>query len=189
MYDNVIRADSNIFSFKPIPVQENFLLRPISAKPEIFDAEIEFYKINSQSEEVRRFLPGAYADTVEEAKEKLVLLIQKGVFKGAVTYCICEKGYPAPLGYICLNSPLIPSGYNTWTIDFWSGETMRGKALMTVCVHTLLGYAQENAIEEVKAIVDPENQKAINVLERAGFVYLSQEAEGERRYIYGVRLN
>jgi RimJ/RimL family protein N-acetyltransferase len=189
MYDETIRADSNIFSFKPIPVQENFLLRPISAKPEIFDAEVQFYKMNSQSEEVRRFLPGAFADSVDVAKEKLVQLIQKGIFKGTVTYCICEKGYPSPLGYICLNSPLVPSGYNTWTIDFWSGETMRGKALMTVSVHTLLGYAQENAIEEVKALVDPENQKAINVLERAGFGFLGQEPEEERRYIYGVRLN
>ena len=187
-YDKRIKADSGIFEeIRFIPVGDELILKPII--PQLIQQEAMLYLFNTNNEGVEKYLPSVHANNEEEAVKKLSEFENKMLLKQGLLYCIRFKQKQFPVGYINLNSPLCPTGLDSWTVDFWMAESMQGKGMMTPSLYCLLAHLQERGVPEVKALVSSDNVRSINTLERVGFEFISQEAGGERRFLYSVQLN
>jgi RimJ/RimL family protein N-acetyltransferase len=178
-YNPQIKADSEIFEkIRFISVDERYILKPIM--PEIIENEAMFYKINSGDERMKKYLPAYYADDSETSEKHLHDLIQRSLFRQSILYCIRDKNQPFPIGYLNIISPLSPTGLNDWSVDFWMGKIAEGKGHMSASLNKLLDYMATMKIETVKALVDKDNIRSINVLEKVGFQMLNIEKGGLR---------
>lgn len=187
-YDNKLKVDTEVFEkIRFIPVGDSLILKPII--PEFFEEEAMCYLINSNNVGVKKNIPEAYVENLEQAKKKLLDFSQRMIFRGSLFYCIRLIEQPFPIGYIHMNSPLTPTGLDSWTVDFWLGEEVQGNGIMTSSLVYLIDYLQSYGVPEIKALVYPDNVKSIKVLEKANFEFVHQEAGGERRYLYTIRLS
>ena len=187
-YDNQLKADTEIFEkIRFIPVGDEIILKPIMS--ELLDEEAMFYLVNTKTEGVKKYLPSVYAENQEQAKQKLLDFMQRMLLRGSLFYCIRDARAPFPLGYIHINSPLTPTGLDSWTVDFWLGNNSQGNGLMAASLWHLLSYLQKYQVQEVKALVHADNIKSVNVLKKVGFAFLHQETGGEKRFLYMIKLN
>lgn len=186
-YNAQLKGNSEIFEkIRFIQVPEAYVLKPII--PELLEGEAMFYMINTNVPDVKKFLPLVVAETLEDANEKLTNYALRMMVKHSILYCIRPRNNQIPLGYIHLNSPISTTGINEWSVDFWLGITGRGIGLMSASLVHLLNYLEENQVPVVKALVDKENIACIRVLERVGFTFQNEDAEG-KRFLYSVVLN
>lgn len=187
-YDKKIKADSEIFEkIRFIPVGDRIILKPII--PELIEQEATLYLFNTNNEGVKKYLPSVYVSDKTQAVEKLSNFISRMRLKQSLFYCIRLKQPPFPIGYINLNTPLAQTGLDSWTVDFWMADSIKGKGLMSSSWSHILAYLQKHDITEVKALVNTDNTNSISTLERVGFKFVSQEKEGEKRFLYSVQLN
>ncbi|MBB6236758.1 RimJ/RimL family protein N-acetyltransferase [Pedobacter sp. AK013] len=186
-YDINLMADTELFEkIRFISVGEDIILKPTMI--EVFDQEAAMYLLNSKTVGVKKYLPSVYVETIEEAKKKLLNFSEKMLLRGSILYGIRQRKMQAPMGYIHLNTPLMQTGLNSWTLDFWLGENAQGKGLMTASLYYVLQYLQNYGVSEIKALVHSDNEKSINVLERLGFGKINQESGGEQRFLYVINL-
>ncbi len=181
-----LKANSDIFEqIRNIDIPHNYVMTPIFT--EALDSEAMLYWFNSQDDGVKKYLPGAYVATEEEAKTKLNEYIQRMILHNGILYSIRSIRDKFPLGYILLNSPISSSGLNEWSIDFWLNKQHRGKGLMTSAISNLLQYLQLMDVEEVYALVDKDNISSIKILDSFEFEIKETEKNGER-LVYKLRL-
>lgn len=186
-FDSRLNADLELFEqIRFIPVGNDIILKPIII--ELFEQEAKIFLLNTKTEEIKKYLPLIYVETIEQAKEKLYSSMQSMLFRGSLFYCIRFKEQQFPIGYINLNTPIAPTGLHCWTVDFWLGETAQGNGIMTASLYYLLTYLKQFNIPEIKAVVHADNIKALNVINKVGFAFSYQESEGEKRIIYSIRL-
>jgi len=186
-YDKNLKADNELFEkIRFISVGEEIILKPTLI--EVFDQEAAMYLLNSKTAKVKKYLPSIHVETIEEAKKKLLSFSEKMLLRGSILYGIRQRKMQAPMGYIHINTPLMSTGLNCWTVDFWLGENAQGNGLMTASLHYVLKYLQNYDVSEVKALIHSDNTKSINVIERLGFGKIHQEEGGERRLLYGISL-
>lgn len=187
-YDIKLKANKEIFEKNRfIPVGQHVILTPVDINS--IEKESMFYLINSQNDAVKTYLPKIYAETPEEAKEKLIDFAVQFQFKCSLFYCIktIKEGYP--IGYIQMNTPLAPMGLECWNVVFWLGKIFQGRGVMTISLYHLLVYLQQFGVLEVKALVHSENIKSIKILENLNFGFVHQEQGGEKRFLYKIRLD
>lgn len=170
--NNRIKCDPKIFDKKyTLQVGPNLVLKPIFE--EMIDAEAEFYLRNSKNELVKKYIPFAYVENIEQSKDKLLEYIKDTIMlQTSLLYCIriTDGQIPMiPIGYVSMESPLSPNGLEEWSINFWLSETMTGKNIMVASVNTCLGFLKDFSVSKVKAIVDKENIKSRNLLNKLNF--------------------
>lgn len=170
--DNKLKCNHEIFDKKhTIEVGPNIVLKPIFE--ESLEAEAEFYLRNSNNELIKKYLPFAYVENIQQSKSKLLYFIKETILlKTSLLYCIriTDGQIPmVPIGYVSLESPLSPNGLNEWSINFWLNESMKGKNIMVASVHKSLEFLRDFNVTKVKAIVDKENVKSRNLLNKLNF--------------------
>jgi len=185
-YDNKLLIDTDIFKDPvSINVGSSLLLTPIYHT--LLDNEAALYVLNSNNDDLKKHLPLLHADNKEKAKKILLDLLGRTVFKQSILLCIRLREQKFPIGYIHFNTPLAPTGFDDWTVDFWLGPPMQGKGIMTTAlVHALL-YLQKYKAPGVRALVDKDNIKSIKVMEKVGFGFQEEELT-RKRYVYSVGL-
>jgi len=178
-YNQQIKADPQIFAnIRVVSVDEKHVLKPIMLGT--IDKEAMFYMLNSASEEVKKYLPTVFADNPIDARKKLINFSQCTLLRQSILYCIRDKKQPFPLGYIHIASALSLTGLNDWSVDFWIGEISKGKGLMSASLEKLLDYMAVMKIDSVKALVDKDNIRSVNVLNGVGFIMENHDKEGKR---------
>ena len=183
---NHLKANSDIFEYlRNIDIPHNYVMTPIFV--EALDSEAMFYWYNCQDDGVKKYLPGAYVATEEDAKVKLNEYIQRMILHNGILYSIRSIRDKYPLGYIMVNSPISSTGLNEWTIDFWLNKQSRGKGLMTAAISNLLQYFQQMDIEEVYALVDADNTSSLKILNYFEFE-MKETEKGGKRLVYRLRL-
>ncbi len=187
-YDKRIKADSEIFEkIRFISVGDEIILKPII--PQLIEEEGILYLFNTNNAGVKKYLPSVYVENKEQAMKKLLEFDRRMLLKQSLFYSIRFKQRPLPIGYIHLNTPLTPTGLESWTVDYWMADAMQGRGIMASSLSQILAYLQEYSVAEVKALVNTDNTKSISTLERVGFKFISQETGGEKRFLYSAQLN
>jgi len=163
-YDDKLKVDSDIFKdLVSISVGNSLLLTPIYHS--MLDNEATLYLVNSNNENLKKYLPLVHADTKEKAQTILLDFLGRTAFKQSLLLCIRPKEQKFPIGYINFNTPIAATGLNSWTVDFWLGPPMQGKGIMSAALVQGLLYLQKYNAPGVKALVDKDNINSINVLE------------------------
>lgn len=151
-----------------INVDEQFVLKPIFENS--IELESKFYLKNCSGEKIKKYLPNAYVENEEQAKEKLLEFISNTIlFKTSILFCIRTVKEQFPIGYINLESPLSFNGLGEWSIDFWLAEQMEGRNIMITSIYYCLNSLKEYDISIVKAVVDEDNLKSRSLLEKLDF--------------------
>lgn len=161
----------NLEDIKYRSMGNDFMLAPYDAFSffKFPDAEVLFKLTNS--EKIRRFLPGLGFNDEASTKKRLESFIYKVENQLGVTYVIRESNFP--LGMIFVNTPL----YNKktmnlaiWTIDFYISDIYEHKGLMYHSILRTLNEMKEvMGAKAVYAIVDKNNQDCINVIGKGLF--------------------
>lgn len=186
------RYKANIQIFKNIPTLEvgEVILRGFY--PSLLDTEEDmFYKISSRLD-LKEFLPGAYAESKDDATKIVDNLITKFIIKRCLPFCVAEKKSKIPIGYILCHTPIAtyPNSneeIGDWTIDFWLEKKYEGSGIMSASVYNLMAYLQEMEVPRVYAFVDKHNHKSISLLEKCKFIKVS-ETYDKKMWRYGVKL-
>ena len=183
-YYERILADIEIFE-KPmyLDIDEELRLMPMSNPIN----EKEIYFANSNSEEVKKYLPGAYVNNVKEAEEQLVQHANRFLVKQGMLYNIVLSPNSHALGYICLHSPLAATKIGEWSLDFWLHEKYRNRNIMLVSLFRMLKYMQQMQIKRVAAIVDSDNIYSRKLLENLNFGIINEE-NSHKQILYGITL-
>lgn len=183
-YYDRIKADLDIFKkMMFLDVSDRLKLYPIR-NPE---TEASDYLATSGTEDIKRYLPGAYVTNDKEALQKIIENIQRGLLFQGVLYNLTVIPENFVIGHILLHSPLAATNLNEWSIDFWVRKDFRNKGLMTHVVHIILQYMQKLQIKQVAATVDKSNIGSIKLLEKLGFGILSTDSVNGQ-ILYGVSL-
>ena len=136
---------------------------------------------NSLDEDNRRFVPDEVFETVEEAHETIVALMQ------------CYEEDDAPLVYPVLlkngenigHVQIVPLEYE-WEIGYHIAKQHTGNGYATEAIKAFLPIVMERLdISRVLGIVDSDNAASCAVLEKCGFVL---ERKVAREYHGGVRM-
>lgn len=170
--DNKLKCNPKIFEKKyTIDVSSNIVLKPIFE--EMIDGEAMFYLRNSNNELIKKYLPFAYVENIEQSKSKLLEFVRDTIIlKTSLVYCIriTNGQIPmVPIGYVSFESPLSPNGLNEWSINFWLSESMRGQNIMLASVNKCLEFLKDFSVSKVKAIVDKDNLKSRSLLKKLNF--------------------
>ena len=183
-----LKANPDIFlKVKNIEAGPELVLTPPSL--DVLDEDAKCYVVNSNNPDVLKFIPSVYANNIEDAKVMLKGFINNLIFGGCLPYSIRLKN-GIPIGYIILYSPLMDSTKsNEWNIDFWMNKSFMNNGIMTYCLHMCVRYLQENEVKVINALVHEQNDKTLQVLGNVGFSQVDKEAGGEKRLVYGIRLN
>jgi RimJ/RimL family protein N-acetyltransferase len=192
-----IKANPDIFEkSKSIDVANMLTLSPINPKvmsdPSIMDLEATIYMVNSSSPDLKEAIPGAYVQTIGEAKYKISEFINKMIFYDSILYCIRLKTNQIPIGYILLNSPLCQNNLPNWSIDFWLNPVYRGKKIMASSLREILGHMQDMEVSDVYAMTDSANLTTKRLLEKFGFQFVNERMNttvNKLITLYILRLN
>lgn len=183
-YRQELQADIDIFeNLKIIDVQGKFIISPI-----IFDAlqsEALAYFSLCNDEDVKKYLPNTVVKNEVEAKQKLLLYIDKMIAYQAILYCIRPVRDNLPIGYILVNSPLSTDGIGSWSLNFWLYKEYRNHGIMKACLSELMTHMQQMDVEDVFIDVDPRNLVALNIMDYFGFDLDGQNPLNKR---YRLRL-
>lgn len=153
-----------------------------------FELEAEFYKLISSDISVKKYLPGAYVETLEQAKEKIKEFGDQALYKAALPLVIANSKNQ-PIGYILCNAPgHIYKEIDEWTIDYWLYKDMRGKGIVTGCLGGVLNQFKDIGIPSVLFFVKKDNIKALKVLYNLE-IKSKKESHDPTMYQLGVRLN
>lgn len=183
-YNEKIQADEELFRIlRAIPVNENILLRLI-VKSHMDMEAIGYLDISSMSI-IQKYIPYAYVRTIEEAKDKVLEFRTRTEQGGGLFYFISDLNTKIPLGCLNLASPLTETGLNSWTVDFWIHPRYQGRGIVTQSLTSALKYLKNYSVTEVRALVNGENDKSINVLSNSGFSY---EKESDDILVYKIEL-
>lgn len=183
-----IKANSDIFlNTRVLNIGNKLELSLI--KHDLLEAEAGCYFINSRSEELRSQIPGAHVKSEEEAKNKLLnYTMEMGSFV-SIFYSIRIKPHGIPVGYVLLNTPRSMNGLGEWSMDFWIHENYRRRKYVYASIITILDYLQEMNVKLVFAMVEENNKKCINLLEKVGFGFLHEHINQNRNILlYGIKL-
>ncbi len=159
--------------------------------PEKLDIESKMYLANSNDLFVKKYLPGAYVSTEQEARMILDDYINRFIFKCCVPFTIATRERSIPIGYIMCNSPLISykdskERIDDWTIDFWLASKVRGKRIMEPILYNVLVYLQEKELDRVYMYVDKDNFVSIHIIEKCKLIHIGESGDG-KLYKYGVK--
>ncbi len=172
-YSNELKCSSDIFDiFYPIHINEDLVITWLYQNlPEI---ESKMLLEVSNNKEVKDFLPGMFMESETEAKKKFQDLIGQQVFQRAIVFCIRISSTKVPIGYVILNSPISSYNLNEWVLDFWIKPNYRRANIMTFVLYNIFKYSQEKGIRLILAQVNAENEAALKLLVKLGFVDVSQ---------------
>ena len=191
MYIPKYKTDTDMFDKIPFIKIGQIMLRSIY--PDKIEIEAKFYHIISCDPLIKRYLPGAYTENVEQAINKVEEYINRTLSGASVLFCIARTDDKKPIGYILCNSPITnyqdrQDRIGDWTIDFWLHTSVRGHGIMTQSIIHLLDHMQKMQIPKVYAYVQKENLKSINVLTKCG-MKIVDETEDNKMFKMGILLN
>lgn len=137
----------------------------------------------SLDEDNRRFVPDEVFETVEEATETVEFLM--GVYEngnGPLVYPVLLKD-GTYMGYV----QAVPFDDGTWEVGYHIGERFTKQGYATEAVTAFLPVIMKQiGITEMTGICLAENKASVKVMERCGFIKLSQgigNYQGEQREI------
>jgi RimJ/RimL family protein N-acetyltransferase len=188
MYFEKYKVDMQIFEGIPTIDMGGTVLRGIF--PNLVETEAKAYLLNSKESLVKKFLPGAYVETEEQALDKLHDYVQRYLLRASILFCVATKEKQIPVGYVLCNSPVMTYQnsnriINDWTIDFWLAERARGRGIMIAAAYNALVYLNKMKVPGVYAFTDKENAKSINILIKCGMTLIEETAD-KKMYKYGV---
>lgn len=173
--DETISSNINYFRVEKflnyIPLGSNFYLRILD--PTKIEEESMSYLLTSNTEDVKKHLPGAYVSDKEQAKE----VLNKHMFSIAteleIVYRICMNS--GTIGYVVvgtgkMNHIRTKRRFSGFTVDFWMMEMFRNKNIATSAVSNTVKFLFDSGLNEVYALVDPENRASQRVLEKCSFI-------------------
>lgn len=168
-----------------IPLGGRFFLKLLD--PSKLDLESSMYWANSNSEEVKRFLPGAYVSNAKQAKEILKERMDAIAFGFEIGYRICLNS--GTIGYIIIgtgkmNTNRTQGAFSGFTIDFWVGEIVRGQNIATAALSNAIKFLFDSGLDEVYALTDPDNTASHRVLEKCDFSRIPN-TDWHYKYAYG----
>lgn len=161
----------NLEDIKYRSMGKDLMLAPYDAFSFFNYPDAEVLPQLTNSEKIRRFLPGLGFTDEASTKKRLQSFIYKVENQLGVTYVIRFSNIP--FGMIFVNTPL----YNQktmnlaiWTIDFYISDIYEHKGLMYhSIVRTLNEMKEAMGAKEVYAIVDKNNHDCINVIGKGLF--------------------
>jgi len=175
-----------------IPLGGSFYLRILD--PTKIKEESMTYLLTSNTEDVKKYLPGAYASTKEQAKALLDKHILSVATELEIVYRICLNS--GTIGYVIvgtgrMNHIRTKGRFFGFTVDFWMMEMFRGKNIATSAVSNTVKFLFDSGLDEVYALVDPENYASQRVLEKCSFVRIPNvdwhfEDRNGNPYLYRV---
>jgi RimJ/RimL family protein N-acetyltransferase len=192
IYLDIYKANADIFTKIPVlHLNDSIEIRGIH--PNYIDAEAKYYLLNSNDELIKKYLPGAFVETIDESIEKIYEFAKRFVLRSSILFCIASKETHVPVGYILCNSPLSSfqnsnEKINEWLIDFWLNKEQRGRGLMYASIYTVCNYLKQMEVPALYAYSDKINLDSIKVLQKSQFI-LHGETIDRKMYKFGVILN
>lgn len=140
---------------------------------------------NSLDEDTRRFVPDEVFETLEDARETVEFLMScYGGSEGPFVYPVFTKDTGDNIGYV----QMVPLDDGGWEIGYHIAKRFTGNGYATEAVNAFIPVIAEKAgIKEVNGICLSENSASKRVLEKCGFVEISEGTgnyQGEEREIY-----
>lgn len=191
MYLSKYKADNRMFDEIPTINLGQFMLRSIY--PNNLKLEAKFYYKISCDPLVKKYLPGAYVESEEEALIKIEEYVHRTLSGASVLFCVANSANKFPFGYILCSSPIMnyidsEERIGDWTIDFWMHELNRGKGIMTFAVQNALAHMQSMQIPKVLAFTDKSNEKSMRLLEKCSMKIIGETSD-DKMYKFAVLLN
>lgn len=135
----------------------------------------------SQDEENRRFLSDEVFDSLEDAKKRVEYLI--GCYStsiGPLVYAVLSKD-----GTFVGHIQAVPLNGCDWEIGYHIGHRYRGQGYATEALSSFLPIIMKKLnITEIKGVCDENNEASKKVMEKCGFVCISQTKEKKANYVY-----
>ena len=192
IYLDIYKANADIFTKIPV-LQLNDSIEIRGINPNFIDTEAKYYLLNSNDELIKKYLPGAYVETIDESKEKINEFINRFLLSSSILFCIASKQTHVPVGYILCHSPLSSfqnsnEKTNEWLIDFWLNKEQRGRGLMYASIYTVCNYLKQMEVPALYAYSDKFNLDSIKALQKSQFIILGETID-RKMYKFGVILN
>lgn len=163
-------------NFNPFPllVTDRLVLRQVSNNDV---NEIFFLRAD---EAVMRHIRRPLARSVEDAIQ-FIQIINTGLANNeSINWAITLKNHPKFIGNICLWR-IQKENYRA-EVGYMLHTTWHGKGIMQEALAAVLGYGFKTMkLHSIEAIVNPENEPSIKLLERNGFV---REAYFKENFFY-----
>ena len=140
---------------------------------------------NSLDEDNREFVPDEVFKTVDEAAEAVAILMSYyGGTEGPLAYPVLTKDGGKNVGYV----QLVPLADRKWEIGYHIAKEYTGKGYATEAVRAFLPViVAKVGTDEVQGICLSENMASKHVLEKCGFVPVSEspgDYQGARRIVF-----